>query len=1360
MFCSKRNSGFVQVFVLVVAVIELAVGWSSTATAQNNTSIFGPNVYIFSPSTSPAVISATLNILNQETQFSTNRYAVLFMPGTDGIPGDYGTSSNPLTAQVGFYEQISGLGESPDDVQITGGFYADQLIDGNMTQNFWRSQENMGISPSGGLTPGVLDWGVSQGASLRRMDIAGGLTLTNSQAIGSVNACAESSGGFIADTNVSGLVNACSQQQWYTRNSDLAGGFSGNVWNFVFSGDIPANVPAQSYPGGSAGDVNVTNLTNTPVSEEKPFLYVDNSGNFNVFVPALKTNSSGTSWSGGGLGWGSSMPISSFLIASPSTSLTTINNALASGQSLILTPGIYQYSGPIHVTNANTVVLGMGYATLVPQTGTPALVVADVDNVHIAGLLIDAGPVTSAMLLEVGNPGIVNNSHPVNPTVLSDVFFRIGGATAGSAVTSLQVDSGDVILDNIWAWRADHGNPGTVGWTVNTAAHGVVVNGSNVTALGLAVEHYQQEQVLWNGDKGETIFYQSELPYDPPNQAAWSNGTSNGYPSYAVTPGSVCTHTAYGLGIYSYFDLGVNIVDDNAMTVPGSTGVQINDVGTVFLNGSGQISNIINGTGGPASTANSGKLNPLASYQGTDLCAAPTEDPGDLNFGAPLTNPNPNNYLAANIMQEIENPHTDLTLVVAHRGLHALVNGEYAGVPENSLQSIGLAAQAGIEMVEVDLKLTGDTPNGIPILSHDENWGRETCTYWFSTGDGVPFDPFQAQGSNPTNDAKNPAVSSVTKDRMRWYYLDNTVLRDSISLTYGNNGFYAHGCSVTGHSLFAGEFAPTLQEVLDYMTYNKIAMVLTLDIKDPATASAAWQVVNDTKDYLGNSYAQTTLFKIAARNFTSPTSMINTIFSYGAGPFAVHLFPYFGTANIKPGVFPVSPGGGDAAVSSMIRYYELSGLDIAAVEVDMKENGGILSTALDPARTNALTEEPERVGVFSPYVEYWDPADTNHTTPKFFSKYGYCCETLADYFYNAPGSANYDPTQPSDTADNRGNLESFVIPNDFNIVTTDDAFDVAGQFKAIGLRNIEYLQAGYNGTGVTGTGGPANGIYTIVNVNSSLTIDVPGGSTSPGVEIEQWTPNGGAGQQWAITSLNNGYYQIVNVKSGLCLDVVGGSTQTGAKIDQYTCYPSYGNQQFAISSSGAGTYTIVGEQSGLAVEIPGFSTAAGTLLDQDTNNQSANQEWTLHLAGPPTGTYTITNANSGLVMDVAGNSKSTGAAIDQWTSNGQSNQKWTLTYLASGMFQLTSVNSGLCLDVSGGSTQNGGTLDQYTCYPTYGNQQFTISPSSGGNYTIVNNQSGLAVEVPGLSTTPGTVLDQWTVNGGANQVWTFTPTTP
>jgi fibronectin type 3 domain-containing protein len=581
----------------LMALVTLLAGIGS-ASGQNST-IFGPNVYVFTPSDSAATINSDLNQLNANAQFSTNRYAVLFAPGT----------YTGVEAEVGYYESVAGLGTTPSAVHISNGYLTSNQTDsnGNITTNFWRSLENMQITAPAGDT---LQWGVSQGSPFRRMyvDGASGLELANTN-------CGYASGGFISNSLISGAINACSQQQWYTRNSSI-GSFTGYVWNFVFSG--VSGAPAQSNPFGT-GSSAYTTLATTPVSREKPFLYMDGSGNYWVFSPAPQTNSAGTTWSGGGVGSGeagTSLPISSFLIATPSTSLDAINNALASGQNLILTPGIYQYNGSINVTNPNTVVLGLGYADLIPQSGTAAMTVADVDGVQIAGLLVDAGPVNSPVLLQIGVPGAVRASHQANPITISDVFVRIGGATAGTATESVEVDSDNVILDDMWLWRADHGTDAA--WTGNTAANGLVVNGDNVTALGLAVEHYQQTQVEWNGNGGETIFYQSELPYDPPSQAAWMDGSVDGYPSYSVAS-NVLTHQAYGLGVYSYFDQGVDIVEASAISVPLTPGVSVNDAVTVFLNGSGSITNVVNNVGASVQTG----ANPSdVTYYGDSPCTA------------------------------------------------------------------------------------------------------------------------------------------------------------------------------------------------------------------------------------------------------------------------------------------------------------------------------------------------------------------------------------------------------------------------------------------------------------------------------------------------------------------------------------------------------------------------------------------------------------------------------------------------------------------------------------------------------------------------------------------------------------------
>jgi hypothetical protein len=275
-----------------------------------------------------------------------------------------------------------------------------------------------------------------------------------------------------------------------------------------------------------------------------------------------------------------------------------MNAALAQGKNLLVTPGVYHLSQTLKVTRPDTVVLGLGLATLIPDNGITAMTVADVDGAKIAGLLFDAGPTNSPVLLEVGPAGS-SASHSANPTSLSDVFVRVGGAGVGRTTVGMRINSNDVIGDHAWIWRADHGSG--VGWTSNTSQNGLVVNGNNVTFYGLFVEHFQQYQTIWNGNGGRTYFYQNEMPYDPPNQGAWMNGSTQGWAAYKVGD-AVTSHEAWGLGSYCYFSSNPSVVAARAFEVPNAGGVRFHSMVTVSLGGTGTITHVINNSGGPSNS--------------------------------------------------------------------------------------------------------------------------------------------------------------------------------------------------------------------------------------------------------------------------------------------------------------------------------------------------------------------------------------------------------------------------------------------------------------------------------------------------------------------------------------------------------------------------------------------------------------------------------------------------------------------------------------------------------------------------------------------------------------------------------------
>jgi hypothetical protein len=587
--------GMARYVAVALALAVLAVAFGGSATAATGPDL-GPNVIVFDPSMSTADIQAQVDaIANQQVsnEFGTQRYALLFQPGT------YGTDAHPLNFQVGYYTAVAGLGRSPGDVVINGSVYVrNQCIATDFCialTNFWRSMSNLTINvntPGFGCYSGEF-WPVSQAAPMRRVEVNGFATLMDYCTPPSF-----ASGGFIADSSFNGstIVNG-SQQQWLVRNSSIDGWTNG-VWNQVFSGVV--NAPGECFPAAPSCGGPYTTLATSPVTREAPYLYMDGEGNGNVFVPSAQTNSSGTTWANGPTP-GVSIPIETFYVAKPSDSVSTINTALRSGKNLLLTPGVYQLAQSIEVTRPDTVVLGLGFPTLVPTSGNAAMTTARAKGIMISGVLFDAGPVNSPVLLQVGSGRARSDNEASDPSTLSDVFFRIGGATPGKATTSLVVNSNNVILDDIWAWRADHGNG--VGWTSNTADTGVVVNGDHVTAYGLFVEHYQKYETIWNGNDGTVIFFQNEMPYDPPSQAAWG---VDGWPAFKVND-NVKSFSGYGMGSYSFFNQGVNIYAANAFEVPTTLKPgSLHNLLTIFLStaGFGGILNVINDTGGSSTIAN------------------------------------------------------------------------------------------------------------------------------------------------------------------------------------------------------------------------------------------------------------------------------------------------------------------------------------------------------------------------------------------------------------------------------------------------------------------------------------------------------------------------------------------------------------------------------------------------------------------------------------------------------------------------------------------------------------------------------------------------------------------------------------
>jgi hypothetical protein len=500
----------------VVLVIAVRVQEPNPPTWPSTVHVFGPN--------SPNIDSTVQALYADQNLYKEERAALFFKPGV---------YENDI--KVGYYTTVHGLGAAPEDVTFRGKDGVHQAEPGRNLIQFWRGVENLANRPSSGQ----MVWSVSQAAPLRRMIVDGDLLL-------GTTANTQGSGGYVSGVKLSGMLNFTMQQQWITRNCAI--GERGISYfqdpprsvNFIYVGTTGA--PPETKKCTNAGINNqspspqqlVTDVT--PLSIEKPYITIDeDSGKYNLVTPRAKTQTSGVQWSAAE-GDAYTDGFEAVFVATNATAVADINAKLALGLHVILTPGIYYLPTPLRigfepvVTSASSVsapayqvLMGIGLATLVPLSGGAAVEVGDAPGVRVAGLLLQAGPVTSKALISVGTKVTSPLSAPPttatstsNHILIADVYARVGGPGVdpktglGPAVSStvmMELNATGVVLDNVWLWRADVQNQ----HRIRDCNHSLVVNGHNVTAYGLAAEHTQADNTVWNGEGGRVFIYPAEL---------------------------------------------------------------------------------------------------------------------------------------------------------------------------------------------------------------------------------------------------------------------------------------------------------------------------------------------------------------------------------------------------------------------------------------------------------------------------------------------------------------------------------------------------------------------------------------------------------------------------------------------------------------------------------------------------------------------------------------------------------------------------------------------------------------------------------------------------------------------------------
>jgi len=156
----------------------------------------------------------------------------------------------------------------------------------------------------------------------------------------------------------------------------------------------------------------------------------------------------------------------------------------------------------------------------VSKGGNAILQTADVNGIRIGGLIFDAGTTNSSVLVQVGPSGS-SASHASDPTVLSDVFARIGGATVGKDTRRCRSQRNVLVGDDLWLWRATTATAG------RSAGHQPAPTPgrqrANVTMYGLA-SRLQAVQSSGTATRSRLLLPERDA-YDPPSQSAWMDGS-------------------------------------------------------------------------------------------------------------------------------------------------------------------------------------------------------------------------------------------------------------------------------------------------------------------------------------------------------------------------------------------------------------------------------------------------------------------------------------------------------------------------------------------------------------------------------------------------------------------------------------------------------------------------------------------------------------------------------------------------------------------------------------------------------------------------------------------------------------------
>lgn len=189
----------------------------------------------------------------------------------------------------------------------------------------------------------------------------------------------------------------------------------------------------------------------------------------------------------------------------------------------------------------------------------------------------------------------------------------------------------------------------------------------------------------------------------------------------------------------------------------------------------------------------------------------------------------------------------------------------------------------------------------------------------------------------------------------------------------------------------------------------------------------------------------------------------------------------------------------------------------------------------------------------------------------------------------------------------------------------------------------------------------SNGIEFVSADDQDLSLDVKGGNFASSSNVQVYTSNDSAAQRFRLRSTSadvaNGTYFIrMASRSNSVLDVSGGSSADGANVQIWQNNDT-GAQKWNFSRNVDGSYTIVNAASGKALDVKDAAASSGTNIQQWSRNGSAAQRWYIEYVS---GGFRLSSAlNTAFVIDVSGGNAANGTNVALYASNDSKAQRFT-----------------------------------------------------------------------------------------------------